>query len=221
MTMEQGYADWMKQQTAAASGERKRRLLLEQRHAEEMFAKQIWWQAFGHFEFLYTEYEVSDFKDGQRFLDFAYIRPPYRICFEIDGYGPHHRDIDRDKFADGLMRQNHLVLDGWTVIRFSYDDIAKKPRQCQQLLHQLLGKLYAIRQQPNLSPHQKEILRYMHIVQKPVSPKEISHHLDISDRYARKLLKDLVEKHNLSHAFKGTKRIKAYTLQSGLSFPIL
>jgi hypothetical protein len=36
------------------------------------------------------------------------------------------------------------MLDGWTVLRFAFDDIADKPRQCQQMLLQLHGKLIAV-----------------------------------------------------------------------------
>ncbi|WP_426901554.1 hypothetical protein [Rossellomorea vietnamensis] len=53
---------------------------------------------FQHFRFLHPEYEINDFKDGKRYLDFAYIRPTMQICFEIDG---------------------------WTVIRFSYGNEMK------------------------------------------------------------------------------------------------
>ncbi|WP_258881404.1 hypothetical protein [Paenibacillus sp. sptzw28] len=48
--------------------------------------------------------------------------------------------LGRWQFADQLMRQNHLVIDGWLVLRFAYDDLAEKPRRCQQVLQQLLGK---------------------------------------------------------------------------------
>ncbi|WP_252183434.1 hypothetical protein [Rossellomorea vietnamensis] len=80
---------------------------------------------FQHFRFLHPEYEINDFKDGKRYLDFAYIRPTMQICFEIDGYGPHLQKISRWQFSDSLERQNQLVIDGWTVIRFSYGNEMK------------------------------------------------------------------------------------------------
>ena len=73
-------------------------------------------------------------------MDFAYIRPAIQICFEIDGYGPHLKNISRWQFSDNLERQNQLVIDGWTVIRFSYDQVKEKPRRCQQIVQQVIGR---------------------------------------------------------------------------------
>ena len=42
--------------------------------------------------------------------------------------------IDRGRFGDNLMRQNQLVLDGWKIIRFSYDDLTQRKRRCQQMI---------------------------------------------------------------------------------------
>lgn len=212
------YESWLRSQMTSSGGERSRRLA-EERHAEELFLKSVWWPAVGQLEHLHAEYEINDYKDGQRFLDFAYLRDPYKICFEIDGYGPHHRDADRRQFADNLMRQNHLILDGWIVIRFSYDDVKSKPRQCQQFIQQLFGKLFSLAPDTNLTLQQKEILRYMSITQKPVSPKEIKELLHVGNKAARLRLRELVEKKLLVSASSGSTRIRAYSLSSQLRQP--
>nr|WP_208403486.1 DNA-binding response regulator [Paenibacillus sp. BK720] len=208
------YEQWLESQLQAGGSERKRRLS-EERHAEDLFLKQVWLPAIGKLEHLHAEYEVDDYKDGQRFLDYAYLREPYKICIEIDGYGPHLRDADRRQFADNLMRQNHLILDGWMVIRFSYDDVKSRPRQCQQLLQQLFGKLFSLTfNNNNLSLQQKEILRYMQLVRKPVTPKDISLLLSISSKYARKLLIEMVSLNYLQPAKATVHRVRTYKLQA-------
>jgi hypothetical protein len=210
------YAQWLSVQLSSSGGERKRRLA-EERHAEDLFLKKVWWPAVGQLEHLHAEYEVDDYKDGQRFLDYAYLREPYKICIEIDGYGPHFRDADRRQFADNLMRQNHLILDGWVVIRFSYDDIKSKPRQCQQFLQQLFGKLFSLVSNRNLSLQQKEILRYMQLVRKPVTPKDISLLLSVSTKYARKLLIEMDSLNYLQPANATVHRVRAYKLQAAVT----
>ncbi|WP_243711685.1 DNA-binding response regulator [Paenibacillus sp. BK033] len=208
------YEQWLESQLQAGGSERKRRLS-EERHAEDLFLKQVWLPAIGKLEHLHAEYEVDDYKDGQRFLDYAYLREPYKICIEIDGYGPHLRDADRRQFADNLMRQNHLILDGWMVIRFSYDDVKSRPRHCQQLLQQLFGKLFSLTSNNNnLSLQQKEILRYMQLVRKPVTPKDISLLLSISSKYARKLLIEMVSLTYLQPAKATVHRVRTYKLQA-------
>ncbi|WP_336785275.1 DNA-binding response regulator [Paenibacillus sp. MMO-177] len=152
------YEEWLAVQLKAGSSDRQRRLR-EHGYAERIFMEQVWVPAIGQSEYLHGEYEVSDFKDGVRLLDFAYVRHPYRIAIEIDGYGPHCRDIDRRGFADRLLRQNHLMLDGWVVLRFSFDDVKERPRQCQQMLQQMLGKLYSQEAGKDMTLHQREIIR--------------------------------------------------------------
>lgn len=168
------YQEWLTDQIANCSGERRRRL--EQHgHAEKMFIEQIWWECFGHFEHLFGEFEVVDYKDGIRFLDYAYLRRPIKIGFEIDGFGPHSRDADRKQFADHLMRQNHLILDDWIIIRFSYDDVKERPRQCIQLIQHVMGKFFGkgTEQSLDISLYQREILRIFSVSPTPLSPTTI------------------------------------------------
>ncbi|WP_246314993.1 DNA-binding response regulator [Paenibacillus foliorum] len=192
-----------------------RRLQEGHGHAERRFLEQVWWPATGSFDHLHPEYEVHDFKDGTRYLDFAYLRFPMRICIEIDGYGPHSKDVSRWQFADQLMRQNHLVIDGWRIIRFSYDDISEKPRRCQQLIQQLLGIWFAEEsQQLLLSPKEQQIIHFMIQKQTKLTPLEVSQHIGITDRHARTLLHRLVQAKVLMSA-SGNKRIRSYKLNPG------
>ncbi|MGO4273748.1 DNA-binding response regulator, partial [Paenibacillus sp. TAF58] len=76
-------------------GERLKRLKEGHGHAEKLFLEQIWWSAFGHFQDLHPEYEIKDFRDGTRFLDFAFLCHSLRLAIEIDGFGPHFADVSR------------------------------------------------------------------------------------------------------------------------------
>ncbi|MDF2720418.1 MAG: DNA-binding response regulator [Paenibacillus sp.] len=143
---------------------------------------------------MHPEYEVFDFKDGSRFLDFAFIQGKLRICMEVDGFGPHRRDIDRRQFSDELTRQNQLVVDGWIVLRFSYDDVKEKPRQCQQLLQQLMGRLLGDRHKTegDLSVLEKEAVRYAFRRNGVVAPGELYRHLSLGRRRGEKLIAELI-----------------------------
>jgi hypothetical protein len=213
---EKQYAAWFDRQLSGASGERKRRLQEGQGHAEKCFAREVWWEAVGNFEHLHAEYEVQDFRDGSRFLDHAYIRPPYAIDWEIDGFGTHARDLDRRSFSDNLMRQNHLMLDGWLIFRFSYDDIRAKPRQCQQFVQQLIGRLYGSGPFPTkLTATQKELLRWAIRKPSPFTVQEACEHLGIGQQSARTMLHALIHMQMISPA-SGTQRIRSYRIASSL-----
>jgi len=202
----------MQKHAGGRLGERLRRLQEGHGHAERRFLELVWWPATGSLDHLYPEYEVYDFKDGTRYLDFAYLRFPLHICIEIDSYGPHSKDLSRWQFADQLMRQNHLVMDGWRIIRFSYDDVTEKPRRCQQLIQQFLGLWFAgEKQQTFLSPKEQQIVRFLIQKQKPLTPLDVSGHIGITDRHARTLLQRLVEAKVLLPA-SGDRRIRSYKL---------
>ena len=205
------YRAWMKRQMDASEGERRRRLQ-EHGYLEQKLLRNVWWPAVGSFEHLHAEYEVADFKDGSRFLDFAYIRMPHKICLEADGFGPHARHADRHKFSDDLMRQNHLVLDDWRVLRFSADDIEYHPRKCQQIVLQLLGRLFGNSDiYAELPVMKREILRYAACSPNPVRPAEVMNLLGVANKYARKLLRELIVDGYLEPV-NGSRRIRSYRL---------
>jgi len=205
------YSAWMKKQIDASEGERRRRLR-EHGYLERKLLQNVWWPAVGSFEYLHAEYEIADFKDGARFLDFAYILMPHKICLEADGFGPHARHTDRYKFSDDLMRQNHLVIDDWRVLRFSSDDIEHHPRKCQQIVLQLLGRLFGGGDPyVGLPVMKREILRYAACSADPVRPAEIVKLLGVGDKYARKLLRELTVDGYLEPV-NGSRRIRSYRL---------
>ncbi|MDQ0156245.1 DNA-binding response regulator [Robertmurraya andreesenii] len=221
MGFEKEYQVFMNAHMQVRTGERLRRLQEGHNHAEMLFLKQVWWPLFNHFQFLHPEYEVDDFKDGKRYLDFAYIRPAIRICLEVDGYGPHLKNISRWQFADNLERQNQLVIDGWTVIRFSYDQVNEKPRRCQQIVQQVIGRWLGDElDQTSLSFHEKEVIRLAIRKGDVISPIEVEKYLKLSDKTVKKILSQLVEKKMLIPA-SGTKRIRSYRLGDRVKHPIL
>jgi hypothetical protein len=203
---------WIKEHLERRSGERRRRLQEGHGHAEKLFLELIWWPAVGHFRALHPEYEVKDFQDGSRFIDFAYVRQPYRIAMEIDGFGPHLRDVDRTRFGDNLMRQNQLVLDGWKIIRFSYDDIINKQRRCQQVILQMRGRWFGEHEPAiPLLGRELDIVRLAAGMLEPVTPAQVAAHLGIRPEHARRWLHRLQSK-NIVRSAGGSVRIRSYVL---------
>ena len=220
MSFEEEYQVFLNTHIQSRTGERLRRLKEGHNQAEMLFLKQVWWPIYYHFNYLHPEYEVDDFKDGKRYLDFAYIRPGIRICFEIDGYGPHLKNISRWQFADNLERQNQLVIDGWKVIRFSYDQVKEKPRRCQQIVQQVIGQWLGDElDRTELTYYEKEVLRLAVRKGEAIFPKEVVTYLKLCDKTARKLLAQLVEKKMLIPA-SGTKRVRSYRLGNHIKHPI-
>ena len=67
-------------------------------------------------------------------VDFAY--PELKIAIEVDGWEAHATpaQLDRD-----LARQNKLILEGWTVLRFSWKRVVLRPAEVAAQIAAALG----------------------------------------------------------------------------------
>jgi hypothetical protein len=213
--VEQSIEKWMEGQLAASKGARTRKLKEGLGHAGKMFLNNVWCPAIGSFEHLFAEYEVRDFKDGIRFIDFAYIRGYLRICIEIDGYGPHCRDMTREQFIDERERQNDLMNDGWKVYRFAFDLVDQNPRRCQKTIHQIMGRWFGeLESDLRLSSMEQDVVRLALGAPHPFTRSDVSDRLGVGVRYGRSLIASLVSKQVLIPA-SGKTRIRKYMLNPG------
>jgi len=206
---------WIEKHRSESSPERLRRLG-ESMHLEKKFVENIWWPAFRTLEHLYPEYEVKDYNDGRRFIDLAYKPERIRIGFEADGFFAHIKNIDRWEYADNQLRDMHLIADGWTIVHLSYDIIMYRPRQAQQLVRQIVWSREGRPVASNLSPAEREAVRYGRNGG-PVSPAALAAHLGICSKTARKLLRQLAMKQIFRPARTDWKIAKYYVLtQKGM-----
>ncbi|KQX49271.1 hypothetical protein ASD40_12705 [Paenibacillus sp. Root444D2] len=208
------HENYLSQHLAIRKGERLRRLKEGHGHAEKAFLHQVWWPAFGNFNDLHPEYEVKDFRDGTRFLDFAFLRHSLKLAIEIDGYGTHSSQISRTQFADQCNRQNHLIIDGWKILRFSYDDVKDRPRMCEQTLQQFMGRYLGGTSPQNFRMNyiEKEMFRFALALSRSFTPQDVCDVLSIKKQKARLILKDMLEKELIQVAGKGIQRIRTYHL---------
>jgi hypothetical protein len=197
-------------------GERLRRLTEGHGYAEKLFLELVWWPAFREYDHLHPEYEVSDFRDGTRFIDFALLRPPVRLAIEIDGYGPHHLKLSRQQFSDQLIRQNHLIIDGWKVLRFSLDDVKERPRMCEQLVQQFMGRWLGgkMTNLQRLTLEEKEVMRLAIRLKRSIKTSDVCSLLEVEQQKARKLLSRLLQKELLEPHSENCQRVHGYRLSN-------
>ena len=208
---EREYASFMKRQIEESTGERRRRLVEAEHHAERLFLREVWWPLFGNFDRLHAEWEVADVRRGFRYLDFAYLAPPLRIDLEIEGFGPHAKYADRRKFEDDHLRAAFLQAEGWKVIRLSYDTVKERPEVCRTLLALVIGRWAAAGTTPLFTESEKELIRLAIRRQSPVTPGDVSAALGVCDRTARRRLRALAAKGAIRPA-RGSQRVRAYEL---------
>lgn len=75
---------------------------------------------------------------GRFRIDFAY--PELRIAIEVDGYGSHSSPT---AFQSDRDRQNILVSQRWTVLRFTWADVVKRPEHVAKVVADAIGRAHA------------------------------------------------------------------------------
>lgn len=209
---EQQYEEWLQKNLESESNPRRRELLQKGLgHGTVEFLRLVWYPAIGNFNHIYPEWEVRDFNNGYRYLDLAYMPGNAKGGIEIQGFGPHARDLDVRRFKDLCRRHCLLSLDGWTFLPIAYPSITDEPKQCQQLVLAFIGKFIASDVPSTLSWVEAETVRLARRLLRPLTILELADHLKISDRHARRILHKLVDQKILDIA-SGQQRVRAYML---------
>jgi superfamily II DNA or RNA helicase len=118
---------------------------------EEEFVRSIFYPYAGErgLDYLQVQTPFEDSQAKKRKLDFTIRTDRYSYCIEIDGYTYHAEGalrVSEDYFDDLLVKQNDLILCGWKLIRFSYNQIRKNPVLCIDTLRR------AFKSDPQINP---------------------------------------------------------------------
>ncbi|WP_189015657.1 transcriptional regulator [Paenibacillus marchantiophytorum] len=212
---EQAYEEWMNLNIAQEENHRRRELLEKGLgHGTQEFLRLVWYPVVRNFHDLYPEWEVRDFNNGYRYLDLAYMPGgDVKGGIEIQGYGPHARDLDVRRFKDLCWRYCLLSLDDWIFIPIAYLSITDEAKRCQQLVLSFIGKFIASDVPKNFAWLEAETIRYARRSLRPFSPSELAFHLRITDQHARRILHHLVEQQLLFVA-SGRQRYRSYALRT-------
>ncbi|MEK4363841.1 transcriptional regulator [Paenibacillus sp. FSL M8-0212] len=183
-------------------------------HGTLEFLRSVWFPVMKNFNHLQPEWEVRDFHNGYRYLDLAYL-PGNGVKggIEIQGYGPHARDLDVRRFKDLCWRHCLLTLEDWIFLPIAYLSIKDEPKRCQQLVLSFMGKFIATDVPTSLNWLEAETVRYARRIIRPFAPSELATHLRITDQHARRVLHSLIDQHVL-HVASGAQRYRTYILRT-------
>lgn len=213
LRFEQAYKEWIQ---AAIEEEQnfRRREILEKGlgHGTVEFLRSVWFPAVKNFDHLYPEWEVRDANNGYRYVDLAYLPGgAAKGGIEIQGYGPHARDLDVRRFKDLCWRHCLMALDDWIFLPIAFLSITDEPKRCQQLVLAFIGKFISTDIPSPLTWLEAETLRYARRQFRPFTPAELANHLRITPQHARRILHKLVELRLLFVA-GGQQRYRTYGL---------
>jgi len=189
------YDKWMQLQIEDEKNHRRRELLKKGLgHGTVELLRTIWFPTIGNFDYLYPEWEVRDFNNGFRYLDLAYMPGGAKGDIEVHGYKSHARDLDVSRFKDLCRRQSLLSLDDWIFLPIAYLSIRDEPELCKQLILSFVGKFISMDIPAQLSWLEAETVRLSRRLLRPFTPLELAAHLRITDRHARRILHELIDK---------------------------
>lgn len=181
-------------------------------HGTVEFLRSIWFPAVGNFKSLYAEWEVRDFNNGYRYLDLAYMPGGAKGGIEIQGFGPHARDLDVRAVQRLMPTALSISAGRLDFLPIAYPSITEEPQLCQQLVLAFIGRFAATDVTASLSWLEAETVRLARRVLRPLTPLELAAHLRVCDRQARRILHHLVELQILEVA-SGSTRIRTYKLR--------
>lgn len=195
MNFEVAHASFVQHHMSRRTGERKGRLERGHREAEKLFCRNIWWPLRGNFDELHPEFEVIDWRGLSYYCDFTWLSWHVKLIIEIKGFGPHVRDMDRQKYCNELNRETFLSAMGFQVISFAYDDVAHRPDLCITLLRMVLSR-YNSNSTPTClkSVTERECIRLACTLARPLRPIDLENHLCINHRTAVRTLHSLCAK---------------------------
>ncbi|MGI2295349.1 transcriptional regulator [Paenibacillus sp. GXUN7292] len=207
----------MQKQIEQEKNHRRRELLQKGlSHGTVEMLRSIWYPTVGNFDYLYPEWEVRDFNNEYRYLDLAFLPGNMKGDIEIHDYRSHAHDLDTRRFKDLCRRQSLLSLDDWVFFPIAYLSIRDEPEFCKQLILSFIGKFLSFEVDARLNCVEAETVRYARRVLKPFMPNELAVHLRVTDRYARSILRSLVDTNHLVVA-GGNIRYRTYQLNVGES----
>lgn len=102
---------------------------------EQTFVEDVFYPYAGEngLDFLQAQTPFEDSECRTRKLDFTVTTNRYNYVIEIDGYTYHAEGASRvtpEYFDDLLMKHNDLILNGYILVRFSYNQIRNHPDLC-------------------------------------------------------------------------------------------
>ncbi|WP_342780012.1 hypothetical protein [Cohnella terricola] len=149
--------------------------------------------------------------NGCRYLDLAYMPSGVMGCIEIQDYRTHARDIETARFKDLCLKQALLSLDGWLFLPIAFLSIRDDPSVCKQLTLAFVGKFLSAGMRSKLNWAEAETLRFARRLVRPFTPRELSSHLQLTERRTREHLRQLINKQLLVVA-SGNQRYRTFKL---------
>ncbi|MCI3920132.1 hypothetical protein MO973_07800 [Paenibacillus sp. TRM 82003] len=204
MDFEHAYRRWRREQ--AERGKPIARRSTESGGATYRFARDVWFPLFGSLEGWFADYETLDEEGVSRTLQYALLRPGLRLNVELE---------ERKASSSGevVHRDFALELAGWDVLRLSMEALVADPAACRAGLASWFDRrLGAGRAMSCAERRLEDVVKLARQGRALVSARDVANHLQVSDKTARTILRELLQRGAFAAASEGKRRIHRYRL---------
>lgn len=214
MSYEVEHASWIRYHLARRRGERLDALKRGHKYGNQLFAEKIWWPLLGHFKDLHPEYEVSDWRGRNYYVDFMFIIGTIRIVFEIMDYGSH--GTDRTKYRQDLNRGLFLQSQDCLVYYLSFDELKENPSFIQSVVRHILSPYTAViggginTSERKFNRTERALMRVAIRNNRLIQPTKAAIELELSRATVTKHCKMLMEKGKFRAMQRGTSKRSIY-----------
>lgn len=205
---EKAYERLIEQQKKSATGMRLEHLI-NHGEGERRLLTEIIWPVRGTYDGIVLEKEFVTLTGVKAYIDVYDERVHFGL--EAEGFVPHAESITRSRFDFEKVRIRSMGALGILFIPFSFDEMNKKPDVCRRNLYELYGK-FGKGSGTLLSALEKELLRYMRILGRPIRMQDAQECLQASHDFCLKVLRGLVNKSIIRPTIEGAMRVHSYSL---------
>lgn len=93
--------------------------------SEKLFLTEFLYPLLGkNIKYVIPQYTFIDSEGSGRRIDFALVKDSKKLALEVNGETYHSEGIiPKEMFDDNLFRQNEILSQGWSLLRFSYNQL--------------------------------------------------------------------------------------------------
>lgn len=187
---------WLKWHISKRSDNRLDALKRGHGYGNQLFSEKIWWNLFGHFKNLHSEYEILDWRGFPFYADFMWIIGSIRNVFEIQDYGSHVQNMDHKGHRRELNRGMFMQSLQYMIVYVSLDELRDNPELVLSMIRIILAPYLGASQKKGstYSKLEKDLMLFGARNNRILCPGEAALILDTTPKNVIKHMKYLVQK---------------------------
>lgn len=190
------HENWMKGHLKKRSGQRLDALKRGHGFGNQLFLEKVWWKLYGSFDGLHPEYEILDWRGYPFYADFMWSNSTVKFVIEIQDFGSHVQNIDREGYRKELKRGLFMKSLQYELVYIPLDDVRDNSKLLLSLLQIILSPfvLASSNQVAKYSKLEKDLMQLAIKHDRILRPIDAANRLERDERTIVKYMQQLIQK---------------------------